>query len=407
MLSTDSISIIMPAFNAEKTITRAIESIQKQTYKNWQLIIVNDGSKDATQEIIQQKCREDSRIEGYLIENSGPAQARNYALEHAKGKWVAFCDADDWLTENALEIMVTFMNGVSFQLCACYYTSNCNNNEVVYLNKQKAIFQFLTNPEIGGYLWNKLFLRKIIETDKIRFKKDAASVNTATYNEDVCDDQLRKNILDFDYISIREHSGAKKISHFLNTDKQVKVQPDPSLLQTKEVFAAIASKRIVEKPYIFMYCANYQESTIRTAQKVSKLLEKPVYTVLVCRSATQIAKLKESGIRIIRDKNRPEDFLSFVMNSDLVLSDSFHGTAFSIIFEKKFFSVNDYINGEYVDDERIRNILGELGIPERYIKEEDIQNLDFQKEIDYTVVTGKRLELAENAIKDITKAIED
>jgi hypothetical protein len=235
----------------------------------------------------------------------------------------------------------------------------------------------------------------------------AASVNTATYNEDVCDDQLRKNILDFDYISIREHSGAKKISHFLNTDKQVKVQPDPSLLQTKEVFAAIASKRIVEKPYIFMYCANYQESTIRTAQKVSKLLKKPVYTVPVCRSATQIAKLKESGIRIIRDKNRPEDFLSFVMNSDLVLSDSFHGTAFSIIFEKKFFSVNDYINGEYVDDERIRNILGELGIPERYIKEEDIQNLDFQKEIDYTVVTGKRLELAENAIKDITKAIED
>lgn len=95
------------------------------------------------------------------------------------------------------------------------------------------------------------------------------------------------------------------------------------------------------------------------------------------------------------------------MNSDLVLSDSFHGTAFSIIFEKKFFSVNDYINGEYVDDERIRNILGELGIPERYIKEEDIQNLDFQKEIDYTAVTGKRLELAENAIKDMTKAIED
>ena len=172
MLSVDSISIIMPAFNAEKTITRAIESIQKQTYKNWQLIIVNDGSKDATQEIIQQKCREDSRIEGYLIENSGPAQARNYALEHAKGKWVAFCDADDWLTENALEIMVTFMNGVSFQLCACYYTSNCNNNEVVYLNKQKAIFQFLTNPEIGGFLWNKLFLRKLIEIDKIRFEKD-------------------------------------------------------------------------------------------------------------------------------------------------------------------------------------------------------------------------------------------
>ena len=111
MLSAESVSIIMPAYNAEKTITRAIESIQRQTYKNWQLIIVNDGSKDATQEIIQKKCTEDGRVTGYLIENSGPAQARNYALEHAKGKWIAFCDADDWLTEDALETMVTLMNG--------------------------------------------------------------------------------------------------------------------------------------------------------------------------------------------------------------------------------------------------------------------------------------------------------
>ena len=172
MLSADSISIIMPAFNAEKTITRAIESIQKQTYKNWQLIIVNDGSKDATQEIIQQKCREDSRIEGYLIENSGPSCARNYALEHAKGKWVAFCDADDWFTEEALETMIMAMHGDSCQLCACYYTSNCDNNDIVYWTRGKAILQFLTNPEIGGYLWNKLFLRKLIEIDKIRFEKD-------------------------------------------------------------------------------------------------------------------------------------------------------------------------------------------------------------------------------------------
>lgn len=172
MLHGESISIIMPAYNAEKTITRAIESIQRQTYKNWQLIIVNDGSKDATQEIIQKKCTEDGRIMGYLIENSGPAQARNYALEYAKGKWVAFCDADDWFTEDALETMVMFMNGVSSQLCVCYYTSNCNNNDAVYLNKQKAIFQFLTNPELGGYLWNKLFLRELIENDKIRFERD-------------------------------------------------------------------------------------------------------------------------------------------------------------------------------------------------------------------------------------------
>ncbi len=90
MLSTDSISIIMPAFNAEKTITRAIESIQKQTYKNWQLIIVNDGSKDATQEIIQQKCREDSRIEGYLIENSARHKQEIMLWSMQKGNGLLF-----------------------------------------------------------------------------------------------------------------------------------------------------------------------------------------------------------------------------------------------------------------------------------------------------------------------------
>lgn len=171
MLFDEEISIIMPAYNAEKTITRAIESIQKQTYKNWWLIIVNDGSKDATQEIIQKKCKEDSRIKGYLIENSGPAQARNYALEQAKGKWIAFCDADDWLTEDALETMITAMYSTSCQLGVCYYTSS-NHDNIVYLTKKNTIFQCLTNSEIGGYLWNKLFLRELIERNKIRFERD-------------------------------------------------------------------------------------------------------------------------------------------------------------------------------------------------------------------------------------------
>lgn len=93
-------------------------------------------------------------------------------MEYAEGTWIAFCDADDWFTEEALETMIMSMNGDLCQLCACYYTSNCYNNDVVYWDKQKAIFQFLTNPEFGGYLWNKLFLRELIEEDKIRFEKN-------------------------------------------------------------------------------------------------------------------------------------------------------------------------------------------------------------------------------------------
>lgn len=234
----------------------------------------------------------------------------------------------------------------------------------------------------------------------------AASINTATYNEERCNETLRKDILDFKYISIREHSGAEKLAAFLNSDKEIKVQPDPSLLQEKITFEEIASERIVKVPYIFMYCANYQESTIRAARKISERLHKPVYTVLVCRSATQISRLKKAGIRIIRDKNRPEDFISYIMNADLVLSDSFHGTAFSIILEKPFYSINDFINGKFVNDERICNILSELGILERYVKETDVEKINLNKEINYSVVTQKRLQFAEAAVADLMNAIE-
>lgn len=234
----------------------------------------------------------------------------------------------------------------------------------------------------------------------------AASINTATYNEERCNETLCKDILDFKYISIREHSGAEKLAAFLNSDKEIKVQPDPSLLQEKNTFEEIASGRIVKVPYIFMYCANYQESTIRAAQKISERLHKPVYTVLVCRSATQISRLKKAGIRIIRDKNRPEDFISYIMNADLVLSDSFHGTAFSIILEKTFYSINDFINGKFVNDERICNILSELGILERYVKETDVEKINLNKEINYSVVTQKRMQFARAAVADLMNAIE-
>jgi len=116
--------------------------------------------------------------------------------------------------------------------------------------------------------------------------------------------------------------------------------------------------------------------------------------------------LKKAGIRIIRDKNRPEDFISYIMNADLVLSDSFHGTAFSIILEKPFYSINDFINGKFVNDERICNILSELGILERYVKETDVEKINLNKEINYSVVTQKRMQFAEAAVADLMNAIE-
>lgn len=92
------VSIIMPAFNAEKTIGGSIQSVLNQTYSNWELIIIDDGSTDSTFETI--KNFSDSRIKATRRENCGVASTRNYALSISKGEYIAFLDSDDlWLPE--------------------------------------------------------------------------------------------------------------------------------------------------------------------------------------------------------------------------------------------------------------------------------------------------------------------
>ena len=94
------ISIVIPAYNVEKYIDRCIKSVLDQTYNNLQIIIVNDGSTDSTLE----KCQKyrDHRIEVYSKQNGGLSDARNYGIQFAEGKYIAFVDSDDWLAKTMI-----------------------------------------------------------------------------------------------------------------------------------------------------------------------------------------------------------------------------------------------------------------------------------------------------------------
>jgi len=94
----DLISVIMPAYNSEKYIAASIESVLAQTYLNWELLIVNDGSADKTEKIVKVYADKDFRIKYFYQQNAGQGAARNLALANARGKYVAFLDSDDlWL----------------------------------------------------------------------------------------------------------------------------------------------------------------------------------------------------------------------------------------------------------------------------------------------------------------------
>jgi glycosyltransferase involved in cell wall biosynthesis len=111
MQENNLVSIIMPAYNAELYIASAIESILKQTYKHWELLVVNDASSDKTGKIVDQFRERDSRIHLHTNPtNSGIAESRNLALRNAKGRFIAFLDSDDlWLPEK-LSTQLMFMH---------------------------------------------------------------------------------------------------------------------------------------------------------------------------------------------------------------------------------------------------------------------------------------------------------
>ena len=116
------VSVIMPTYNCGRFITETIESIQAQTYTNWEIEIVDDCSKDDTKAIVEALIEKDPRIHYYCLEtNSGAAVARTEAMKRARGEYMAFCDSDDLWMADKLERQLKFMNdnGYAFS-CTAY-----------------------------------------------------------------------------------------------------------------------------------------------------------------------------------------------------------------------------------------------------------------------------------------------
>lgn len=223
----------------------------------------------------------------------------------------------------------------------------------------------------------------------------AVSINDTDFSEERCNKHLRDSILEFDYISVREKSGADKLSAFLNSQVNVDVALDPTLLLRKDVFDRISSEKLIKGKYIFLYCVNYKESTLQAAIDISKKYNLPIYTLPMLRDVKLLKKLESYGIRVLRKKVSPEDFVSLFKYAEMTISNSFHGTAFSLIFEKQFVSINDSeTDGRLKNDERIYNILFSLGLLGRYIQSDAAIDYDMFGQINYEKVSQTRILLA-------------
>lgn len=172
------ISVIVPVYNAEKYLRQCVESVIAQTYTDMEMILVNDGSRDNSLAICNEYASKDSRIEVIDKPNGGPSSARNRGLDEAKGEYVYFMDADDWIEKNFLEV---FFNGnedekydIIFQGFVREFPdgrvekSFAMDADTSMMSKADIIFR-LYKEHVYGWSWCKLFRKDIIDRYNLRF----------------------------------------------------------------------------------------------------------------------------------------------------------------------------------------------------------------------------------------------
>lgn len=190
----NKISVIVPVYNTENYLEKCIRSIMNQTYKNLEIITINDGSTDNSLSILENLKKEDDRIIIINQENMGVSKARNKGLDYVTGEFIGFVDSDDFLEEDMYEIMIKHLIEENADLCrikAFIYNREggieeiSNDRKIYTYNNELEIMNVYLQNELKIAVWDKLFRKSAVENirfDSSLFNEDAVYVWEACLN---------------------------------------------------------------------------------------------------------------------------------------------------------------------------------------------------------------------------------
>ena len=185
-MTNDKVSIILPVYNSENTIFDTINSILNQNYKNFELIIINDGSTDSTENVCISFS--DKRINYTKIKNSGVSYARNYALSIATGKYIMFIDSDDYYESTYVSKMVNAMRNKVELVCCGYMNFEKNNKQFIPENRKFDskidYIEYLQSLYLFNQIWNKIYLLDIINSHNLKFDNNLSIAEDWNFNID-------------------------------------------------------------------------------------------------------------------------------------------------------------------------------------------------------------------------------
>lgn len=163
------ISVIVPIYKVENYLYRCIDSLLEQTFSDFELILVDDGSPDDCPKICDEYEKKDNRVKVLHKENGGLSDARNAGLNIATGEYVAFVDSDDWVASDYLEVLFRTITREKADICECEVVRTNGRNEIpkyseiinVY-SQQDALELLIQEKVFHQYVWNKLYRRSVL-----------------------------------------------------------------------------------------------------------------------------------------------------------------------------------------------------------------------------------------------------
>ena len=192
MIEKDKISVVVPIYNVEKYLDRCINSIINQTYKNLEIILVDDGSTDNSGKIADKYKKIDSRIKVIHKTNGGLSDARNKGIRIASGKYISFIDSDDYIAEDMISYLYKLINDNNSEISICNFQQFSSIEEIndskdfnidesnIYNYTGVEMLQILLKGNIsyGDYAWNKLYLLSLFNNIQYPIGKKMEDIGT-------------------------------------------------------------------------------------------------------------------------------------------------------------------------------------------------------------------------------------
>lgn len=178
------ISVVVSVYNMEKYLGVCVDSLLAQTYSDFELLLIDDGSMDGSPEICDEYEKKDGRVHAYHKENGGLSSARNYGMDRASGDFIVFPDPDDWVEPTYLEGLLKIREENDADLSICGHCSFVDGSREFYdakaqpavLNTEEAL-EWLMHPyKFCGFAWNKLYDLRVIREECLRFDEELGMV---------------------------------------------------------------------------------------------------------------------------------------------------------------------------------------------------------------------------------------